>query len=127
MNKNTLRSIGAVLAGLILSIILSVGIDTILEQTGVFPHIKDGLFITWQLALAATYRTLIAVLAGFTTAHLSKTNRARNVKILAIIGLIVNALGIVAGIKLGLGPVWYPIVLTILIVPAVMLGGKLKK
>jgi hypothetical protein len=37
MRKNPLRSIGAVLAGLITIGVLSNGTDTILEATGVFP------------------------------------------------------------------------------------------
>jgi len=34
----TLKSIWAVLAGLLVNVVLSVATDTILEQTGVFPN-----------------------------------------------------------------------------------------
>jgi hypothetical protein len=40
MRKNTLRSIGAVLAGLITIGVLSNGTDAILEVTGVFPPLE---------------------------------------------------------------------------------------
>ena len=37
MNKNTLKSIGAVLAGFVAVFVLSLGTDVVLHATGVFP------------------------------------------------------------------------------------------
>ena len=59
MNK-TLKSIGAVLAGMVAGIILSLATDQLLHMAGIFPPrgqpVGDG-----PLALATAYRTIYSV------------------------------------------------------------------
>ncbi len=51
--NSTLKSIGAVLAGMILIVVLSVATDTILESRNIFPpQNQPGLYSTWMLAVA---------------------------------------------------------------------------
>lgn len=71
MAKNSLKSIGAVFAGFVAVFILSTVTDFILESLGIFPPVTQGLFITWMLVLALTYRTVYAVLGGYITARLA--------------------------------------------------------
>jgi hypothetical protein len=74
MRKNTLRSIGAVLAGLITIGVLSNGTDTILEATGVFPPLdvqREQRFDTlWMVVFAIVYRGVYMVVGGYVAATL---------------------------------------------------------
>lgn len=124
--NNTLKSMGAVLAGFLTVFVLSTVTDFILEGLGVFPPIAEGLFITWMLALALAYRTVYTILGGYVTAKLAPNKPMRHTLILAFIGTAAGTLGLVATWNLGLGPRWYPIMLAVLAFPSVWAGGYLK-
>lgn len=119
-----LKSILAVLAGFLTVVVLSIGTDTILEQTGIFPPIAEGLFITWMLALALFYRTLFTILGGYVTAWLAPQNSMKHVWALAILGQIGGIAGVFAGWNLSAH--WYPIALAVFAIPSVWLGGYLR-
>jgi hypothetical protein len=121
---NTLKSIGAVVGGFVIVVILSIATDTILEKLGIFPPPTQGLFVTWMLALAFVYRTIYTVLGGYVTAALAPANPTKHVTILGIIGTVMGCLGVVAGWNLS--EHWYPIALAAAAFPSVWLGGKLK-
>ena len=72
--NSTLKSIWAVVAGILIGATLSIGTDFILESLGVFPPITEGLFVTWMLALALFYRCAYTVLSGYVTAKLAPQN-----------------------------------------------------
>ena len=119
-----LKSIGAILAGFLTVVILSVGSDFILESVGVFPPASDqGLFTTWMLVLAFLYRSIYAVAGGYATAMLAPTNPARHVIVLGVLGVIGGVMGVIAGWNLSQH--WYPIALAVTAFPLVWLGGKL--
>jgi hypothetical protein len=120
----TLKSIGAVLGGFLVVVILSVGTDSILEGLGIFPPPAEGLFITWMLALAFVYRTVYTVAGGYVTAALAPANPTKHVTILGIIGTFMGCVGIYVGWNLSAH--WYPIALAVVAFPSVWLGGKLK-
>ena len=124
MKKETLKNIWAVIAATTISIILSLGTDFILEKAGVFP--TGALFISWLLVLAALYRDIYTVLAGYVAASFSETNPMRQVKITGSIALLANLIGLITTWNQHLGPAWYPISLTIPAFPLAWLGGKLK-
>ena len=121
---NTLKSIGAVLAGFIFVLVSHTGTDAILEKIGIFPPPDQGLFITWMLVLALGYRMFFTVVGGAITAALAPQNPMKHVTILAIIGTLGGIGGIFAGWNLSQH--WYPIALAITAYPCVWLGGKLK-
>lgn len=99
MKKNTLKSIGAVLAGFITVVILSTGTDFILETLGMFPPLTEPQSYTWLMLLfALIYRSMYTV-AG--------------------------TIGVVVAWKLS-PQHWYPISLVITALPCTWLGGKLK-
>ena len=64
------RSIGAVLAGALASIVLSIGTDAVLRGTGIFPPLgqpmNDAL-----LLLATAYRTVYGVAGSYIAARLA--------------------------------------------------------
>lgn len=64
----TLKSIGAIVVGIITIVVLSTLTDFVLEKLGVFPPPEQGLFITWMLLVAFIYRSIYAVIGGYITA-----------------------------------------------------------
>lgn len=128
MNKNKLKSIGAVLAGFLTVFILSTMTDFILEKTGIFPspeyQMENGSPV-WLLLTALIYRSIYAILGGYVTAKLSPTNPMSKVKILAILGTIGGIIGVIVGWQFG--NQWYPIALAVTAYPLIWFGGKLKK
>src|SRR5260370_24781662 len=70
MNKNTLKSIGAVLAGMLAGIILTIVTDIVLHAVGVFPPWGNSMVgFDGPLLLATVYRTLYCVLASYIIAR----------------------------------------------------------
>jgi hypothetical protein len=67
MNKNALRSIGAVVAGALLGIILSIGTDALLRAAEI---VALGQSVS---LLAAAYRTVYGVGVAYITARLAPT------------------------------------------------------
>jgi hypothetical protein len=122
---NALKSIGAVVAGFLAVVVLSMATDVILEKAGIFPPPTGGLFITWMLVLAFAYRSVYTIVGGYITAAFSPEGTGkRNVVILAIIGTIGGIIGVVSGWDLSAH--WYPIALAVTAFPLVWLGGKLR-
>lgn len=121
----TLRSIWAVLAGFLTVVILSTVTDLILEGLGVFPPIGQGIFITWMLVLALSYRLIYTVMGGYVTAKLAPQNSMKHVTILAVIGTIAGIGGIFVGWDMS--EHWYPIALAVTAFPCTWYGGKLRK
>lgn len=119
-----IKSIGAVIAGFLVVVILSTVTDKILEAVGIFPPPTEGLFITWMLVLALVYRTAYTVLGGYVTAWLAPQNRMKHVWALAILGQLGGIMGVIAGWNLSQH--WYPIALAVLAIPSVWLGGWLR-
>jgi hypothetical protein len=120
-----LKSIAAILAGMLFIIALSIGTDAILEKLNVFTSPNQGSFINWMLLLALAYRCLYAIGGGFITATLAPKKRMRHVMILGYIGLTVSIIGVIT--SWDRPDHWYPIALAITALPTVWLGGVLKK
>ena len=120
MNKSIFKSIGAVLAGFLVIVILSVGTDTILEQTGVLP--RGALFDTGLLLLALMYRSLYSVIGAYITARLAPDRPMRHALALGVWGIFMSALGTLAARDLG--PAWYGLALVLVSLPLAWLGAK---
>jgi hypothetical protein len=75
---------------------------------------------------ATAYRSLIGVFGCYIAARLSSARPMQSALVLGYVGLALSALGILASLaKPELGPLWYPVALTILTLPSAWLGGKL--
>lgn len=120
--KNKLKSVGAVLAGVVVIVVLSIATDAILEKFGLMG--QGYLDNDWHLALALTYRTVYAFIGGYVTAALAPSNAKKHIIALEIIGTIMGTLGVFAGWNLSHH--WYPIALVFTSFAAVWYGGKLK-
>jgi len=120
-----LRSTGAVVAGFLAIVVLSLGTDQVLHALKVYPPwgqpMAGGLF-----ALATAYRIVYTVAGGYLTARLAPHAPVLHAVILGLVGLVPGVAGVVVGIaKPDLGPLWYPIVLAVTGLPCAWVGGVL--
>lgn len=129
----TVKKIGAVLAGFLTVVILSVATDTALEMGGIFPPASEQqLYVTWMLAVAFVYRSVYAAAGGYVTAALSPEHPERQVKILAILGTLGGTAGVIYGWSMvgengwTLIDLWYPVALAVTAYPLTQLGGSMR-
>jgi peptidoglycan/LPS O-acetylase OafA/YrhL len=121
------RSVAAVVAGFVLTALLSVGTDAVMHASGVFPPwgepMSDGLF-----AWATIYRVVYTVLGGYLTATLAPRRPMSHVMALGAVGVVVATVGAVATWNAGpaFGPKWYPVLLVVTALPCVWAGGILR-
>jgi len=119
------RSVAAVVLGFFATAALSMAVDVVLHQTGVFPPwgqvMSDGLF-----ALATAYRVAFTIAGGYLTARLAPDRPVRHALILGAIGTVAALIGAVATWNANLGPHWYPLALVLTAMPAVWAGGWLR-
>ncbi|HEU5457479.1 MAG TPA: hypothetical protein VFU68_02555 [Terracidiphilus sp.] len=121
-----LRSGGAVFAGVLVGVVLSLGTDMALRHAGAMPPL--GTRVADGMLLAATaYRTLYGVAGSFVTAWLAPQRPMLHALLLGFLGLWANVAGTLATWNQGpaFGPHWYPIALIVLAMPTAWLGGKL--
>ena len=119
------RSIGALLAGFVVVVILSLGTDLALHAAGIFPPLgqimSNALFL-----LATAYRTVYAVVGSFITARLAPDRPMGHALVGGGIGLVLAAVGAVVTWNKDLGPHWYPLALIVTALPCAWVGGKLR-
>jgi len=122
-----LKSIGAVLAGAIVGIVLSLGTDALLHALHVFGPIGTPMTDSRLLAWATIYRTIYGVLGAYVTAWLAPSRPMLHAFILGILGELASIAGLVATWnETGkYGPHWYPIALVVLALPPALLGAWL--
>ena len=123
------RSIVAVLAGMIVGIVLSLGTDLVLHMAHVFPPMGASMTgYDEALLLATIYRTLYGVLSSYIAACLAPYRPMLHAMVLGALGFAVSILGAVVTWNKGpaFGPHWYPVALILLALPTAWLGGKLR-
>jgi uncharacterized membrane protein len=124
MKSNTLKSIGAVLTGLIFIGVTHSAIDAILESIGVLP--KGNLYVSPSLIVFVIfYRAVFSLIGCYLTAKLAPTSPMRHALILGGIGTVLSAVGAVVTADMNLGPAWYAWSLVVIALPVSWLGGKL--
>jgi peptidoglycan/LPS O-acetylase OafA/YrhL len=123
--KSRLASIGAVVAGFVVTALASTAADAAMHAAGVFPSapqdMSNALF-----ALATAYRAAFTVAGGYVTARLAPDRPMRHAWILAGIGLVAGLAGVAMYYTIGggkLGPAWYAISIPLEAIPCVWLGG----
>ena len=121
------RSIGALLAGFLAVIILSLGTDVALHATGVFPPwgqpMAEALFL-----LATAYRAVYGVAGSYIAARLAPHRPMAHALALGVVGLAASIAGAVATWNRGpaFGPHWYPLALIATAMPCAWAGGRLR-
>src|SRR4030095_14462767 len=99
---NILKSIGAVLAGLVFIIFTHTLTDSILETAGLFSPPDQGLHVTWMLVFALVYRIILSIIGCFITAKLAPTDPMKHALILGLIGVFASTVGAVFAIRMDL-------------------------
>ena len=120
-----LRSVAAVLAGLLEVVVLSIGTDAVLHGTGIFP--PPGQPVDTFFMVATAYRTLYAVIGSYVAARMAPDRPMHHALALGVVALVISIVGAVVTWSRGamLGPTWYPIALVFLALPAAWAGGVL--
>ena len=119
------RSIGALLAGFVVVVVLSLGTDLALHAAGIFPPL--GQIMSNSLFLLATvYRTVYAVVGSYITARLAPNRPMGHALLGGCIGLVLAIVGAVVTWNKDLGPHWYPLALIVTALPCAWAGGKLR-
>jgi hypothetical protein len=125
--RNLWRSAGAVLLGFFAVVILSLGTDQVLHMLKVYPPWGEPMRDPGLNLLALTYRVIYTVFGGYLAARFAPRNPMCHAFVLAVIGLVMGVLGVVATSGLDLGPRWYPIALAVTALPCTLLGGVLHR
>ena len=121
-----IRSIGAIVAGFVAVVVLSIGTDFAMQAVGIFPplgqRVADSL-----LVLATAYRTLFGIAGSYIAARLAPNRHMGHALVLGVVGLVVSIAGAIATWNggPGFGPKWYPLALIALAMPDAWIGGKL--
>jgi hypothetical protein len=124
---NILKSVGAVVAGAVVGVILSIGTDEALVKAGIFTAIGKPMSDS-LLLLATLYRSVYGVLGSYVTARLAPSRPMRHAMILGAIGTAVSVAGVVVTWNrvAEFGPHWYPLALVVLAMPQSWLGGQIR-
>jgi hypothetical protein len=119
------RSIGAVLAGILAVIILSIGTDLLLHAIGILPGLGEP--VSDSLLLVATvYRTIYSIAGSYITAWLAPDRPMNHALAGGVLGLILGTVGVITTWNgAGMGHHWYSIALAVLALPSAWVGGKL--
>ena len=118
------KSIWAVVAGLVFTIIVTTLVDFALNAAKVYPAWDQPLDDRLS-AIALSYRIVITVIGAWITAKLAPSSPMKHAMALGYLGLVIGLIGVAATWNLGLGPHWYPIAIAVLSIPQCWLGGKL--
>jgi len=124
--RRLLRSGGAVFAGLLAIVVLSLGTDQVLRVLQVYPPwdqpMSDAMF-----GLATAYRIVYGVVGGYVTAWLVPHRPLAHALALGIVGLVLSTAGAVVAWNAPpeMGPLWYPLALVVTALPCAWAGGKL--
>jgi hypothetical protein len=120
--------LGALFAGFLVVVVLSLGTDMALHATGVFPPwgqpMSDALFL-----LATLYRTLYAIGGSYVTARLAPHRPMKHALAGGLVGLVLSTVGAVTTWDRGpaFGPHWYPLALVATALPCAWVGGRLRE
>lgn len=118
-----LRRIGAVLAGLLAIIVLSIATDSVLHATGVFPswgqRMGDAHFL-----LALVYRIVYGGAGCYIAARLAPDRPMQHALALGVVGLALSTAGAVA--MWGAGPPRYSLAGIAITMPCAWVGGRLR-
>jgi hypothetical protein len=120
--RRTLRSIGAVVGGLVSTFIATTAIDVVLHALGIYPPVgvrmADSLFL-----VAIVYRIVLNIGGSYVAARLAPSRPLRHALALGVIGTVIATAGAVA--MWAAGPAWYSLANIALALPCAWAGGKL--
>lgn len=119
------RSILALLAGIAVGIVLSIGTDWSLTRMGLAPP-QSERWPDQLLLLAATYRSIYGILAGYIIARLAPNRPMGHALLAGALGTVVSALGGIAAWNSTAGQHWYVVTLVLTALPTAWAGAKIR-
>ncbi len=123
------RSVAAVLVGVVVGIVITLGTDIVLHEIGVFPPWGESMVgFDGALGLATVYRTIYGIAASYFIARLAPDRPMQHALVGGFVGLVVSIVGAAATWNKGpaFGPHWYPLALIVLAMPQAWAGGQLR-
>ena len=125
--RQLLRSFGAVVAGVLTTVIPAVAIDAALHVAGVFPPLGERMSDS-LLVLASIYRNAFGILGAYVAARFAPDRPLGHALTLGVIGLVASTAGAIATWNGGpaFEPKWYPLGLVATALPSAWIGGKLR-
>jgi len=125
---NILKSIGAVIVGLVVIFVLSLVTDAILEAAGL---LKTGAPLPMRgaellITVILIYRLAYSVVGCYLTARLAPNQPMRHALALGVLGLLISISGAIVAVQQSMGPAWYAWGLVVFALPCAWLGGRLQ-
>ena len=121
-----MRSVLAVLSGIVTVFVFSLGVDQILHILEIYPPWGQPMNSIGLNLLALAYRIPFNIAGGYVTAKLAPHSPQRHAMTYGWIGFGFSVAGIMVAISIGgLGPLWYPVLLALSALPCAWAGGKL--
>ena len=122
-----LRSVGAVLAGVVAVIVLSLATDIVLHASGIYPPWFQPM-ADWLWVLALAYRVVYGIVGSYLAARIVRDRLMMHAMIVGVIGFVLSIVGVAVNWNKGpeYGPRWFSIVLILIALPCAWIGGKLR-
>ena len=120
-----MKSVLAVLAGIAITVGLSLLTDLLMQTAHVFPAFGEPMS-DMQCAIATVYRVAYGVLGAYVIARLAPNRPMRHAMVSGVLGLIASIAGAIAtwNAMPSLGPRWYPLRLVVTALPCAWAGAK---
>lgn len=118
------RSILALVVGIAVGIVLSVGTDWSLTHFGFAPP-QNERWTSQLLLLAAAYRSIYGILSAYIIARLAPNRPMGHALLAGALGTAVSAAGAAATWNSTTGQHWYPVALALTALPMAWIGAKL--
>jgi hypothetical protein len=127
MKKKIFQSIGAFIAGLVATFVLSYATDAVLEQIGVLSSGSLPMYGSELLIITIlVYRNIYIVVGSYVAARLAPDHPMGHALALGVFGFVLLILVTIATWNMSLGPAWYSLMLIVFALPSAWLGGKLR-
>jgi hypothetical protein len=104
MTRPFTRSVGAVLAGFLTVVVLSLGTDELLHVLNVYPPWSEGMHDPALNLLALSYRIVYTIAGSYFAARLAPNRAMGHVWVLGFIGLFFGTMGAIVTVPMNLGP-----------------------
>lgn len=125
--KQRMRTVWAIVAGMLVVIVLSLCTDTVLHATGIYPPwfqpMSTGLWV-----LATAYRIVYSILGAYVAVRLAPDRPMWHAMVFGIVGLVLGAIGAAANWNGGpeYGPKWFSLGLIAISLPCSWAGAVLQ-
>src|SRR5262245_33591277 len=109
------RRIGAVLVGILVVIMLDVGLDVVIQLTGVYPPLFQPMASSLFL-IATAYRMMDGVIGGYVAGRLAPDRPLAHALVLGMTGFVLSTIGAIVtwNMQPPPGPRWYSIALMVI-------------